>query len=176
MDFCFFVKIPVTRRNIFVHPEVFQPMVTIRVLLYWEGYFCIGRIQKVWGVNTKVYVSSSLKTSNYSLFLYWISLTSYFWSKTALEIQELIMSYQKYLFFVFIFSKIFSARWKNFVSANIFKTHYIVSIDGRKHSWNTPGCTNMFRRVTGILTKNQKSIKILIKSSVLIWSKKDLLI
>ena len=95
MDFCFFVKIPVTRRNIFVHPGVFQPMVTIRVLLYWEGYFCIERIQNVWGANTKVYVSSSLKTSNYSLFLYWISLTSYFCSKTALEIQELIVSYQK---------------------------------------------------------------------------------
>ena len=104
MDFWFFVKIPVTRRNIFVHPGVFQPMVTIRVLLYWEGYFCIERIQKVWGVNTKVYVSSSLKTSNYSLFLYWISLTSYFWSKTALEIQELIMSYQ---FYCFIFQKCF---------------------------------------------------------------------
>ena len=111
MDFWFFVKIPVTRRNIFVHPGVFQPMVTIRVLLYWEGYFCIERIQKVWGANTKVYVSSSLKTSNYSLFLYWISLTSYFCSKTALEIQELIVSYQKYLVF-FIFSKIFSTRWK----------------------------------------------------------------
>ena len=90
-----------THRDIFVHPGVFQPMVTIRVLLYWEGYFCIERIQNVWGANTKVYVSSSLKTSNYSLFLYWISLTSYFWSKTTLEIQELIMRYQKYLWFYF---------------------------------------------------------------------------
>ena len=111
MDFWFFVKIPVTRRNIFVHPGVFQLMVTIRVLLYWEGYFCIERIQKVWGASTKVYVSSSLKTSNYSLFLYWISLTSYFWSKTALEIQELIMSYQKYLiyFYFYFLQKYF--RW-----------------------------------------------------------------
>ena len=141
-------------------------MVTIRVLLYWEGYFCIERIQNVWGANTKVYVSSSLKTSNYSLFLYWISLTSYFWSKTALEIQELIMSYQKYLVFYF-FKNIFG-EMKNILFVNLFKTHCIVSIDGRKHSCNTPGCTNMFRRVTGILTKKQKSIKILIKSSVLV--------
>ena len=32
----------------------------------------------------------------------------------------------------------------------------------QKHSWNTPGCTNMFRRATDIQMKTRKSTKILV--------------